>query len=137
MHLLNQPMSRPSSWLLAHSKREEVIRKRRLNYSFLERELSSLGGITPLNSELPTGVCPWVLPVFFNGLPNAHRKLREKGIPAVAWEGVRPAGIERKLFPSADFLYENLAFLPVHQSLSQDNLWKIVEVVRAFLGIRP
>jgi perosamine synthetase len=135
--LLNQPMSRPSRWLLAHSNREEVIKKRRQNYAFLQSELSSLVGIIPLNPDLPPSVCPWVFPLFFDGLPNAHRNLRSKGIPAAAWEGVRPNGTGKEEFPSADFLYENLAFLPVHQSLSQDSLWRIVEVVRAFLGRRP
>jgi perosamine synthetase len=135
--LLNQPMSRPSRWLLAHSDHKEVIKKRRQNYSFLQSELSSFAGMTPLNPDLPPTVCPWVFPVFFDGLPNAHRNLRAKGIPAVAWEGVRPAGTGKEEFPSADFLYENLAFLPVHQSLSEDSLWRIVEVVKAFLGRRP
>jgi perosamine synthetase len=134
--LLNQPMSRPSRWLLAHSDREEVIEKRRRNYAFLQNELGSLGGIVPLNRHLSPNVCPWVFPVFFEGLPNAHRTLRAKGIPAVAWEGVRPGGTSKEEFPSADFLYENLAFLPVHQSLSQDSLGRIVEAVRAFPGRR-
>lgn len=134
--LLNRPMSRPSLWLLAHSDHKEVIKKRRQNYFFLQSELRSIAGMTPLNPDLPPTVCPWVFPVFFDGLPNAHRNLRARGIPAVAWEGVRPIGTGKEEFPSSDFLYENLAFLPVHQSLSEDNLWRIVEVVKAFLGRR-
>jgi perosamine synthetase len=130
--LLNQPMSRVSKWLLAHSDREKIAGVRRQNYRFLETGLKSVAGVTPLHGELPPTICPWVFPIFFDGRANGHVALRKKGIPAVAWEGVRPGGVSRADFPSADFLYENLAFLPVHQSLSESDLGRIVEAVKQF-----
>jgi perosamine synthetase len=135
--LLNQPMSRFSRWLLSHSDREEVATLRRRNYHFLESELRALPGVTPLHQELPPGVCPWVFPVFVGGVANSHIALRARGIPAVAWEGVRPEGVHAPSFPSADFLYENLTFLPVHQSLAQSDLERIVDAVKAMIRSRP
>jgi hypothetical protein len=74
-------------------------------------------------------VCPWVFPLFFDGLANAHLLLRSRGIPAVTWGGVRPPAINSVNFPEADFLYDNLVFLPVHQNLTAEALHQVVEAV--------
>ena len=46
-----------------------------------------------------------------------HIELRALGIPAVTWGGVRDSRISAREFPEADFLYERLVFLPIHQDL--------------------
>ncbi len=79
---------------------------------------------------LPAGVCPFVLPVFFEGLPRAHFILRNLGIQATAWDGVKPSRVKKGLFGEADFLYENLTFLPVHQDLERHHLALILEAVK-------
>jgi len=56
------------------------------------------------------------------------------GIPAIAWDGVRPAGIFPDEFPRADFLYDNLVMLPVHQSLRRRDLELIAESVERVAG---
>jgi len=127
--LLNQPISRVSRWLLKHSDVSAVIKKRRDNYLYLQKELRDLPGIELLHRELDADTCPWVMPIFFKGLPNAHFLLRKDGIPAVTWGGVRPQNFDSKQFPVADFLYDNLVFLPIHQNLSLSALRKIVSCV--------
>lgn len=129
--LVNFPMSRLSRILLGCSDVQAIAVARRSNYVCLQREFASVAGIRPLFASLPDDVCPWVFPIFFDGLPNAHKPLRRMGIPAVTWGGVRPAGISRERFPGADFLYENLVFLPLHQGLRQQDLERIVTAVRA------
>jgi dTDP-4-amino-4,6-dideoxygalactose transaminase len=62
--------------------------------------------------------------------------LRERGIPAATWGGVRPQGLDPKQFADADFLYDNLVFLPVHQDLTSDSLQRIIEVVADTAGVR-
>lgn len=126
--LVNQPISRVSLWILQHSDGQAVYEKRRHNYRILQAELEQIPGVAPLFPSLPQGICPWIFPVVFHDLPNAHRRLRARGIPAVAWEGVRPPDTHRERFPNSDFLYENLVFLPVHQSLSENHLARIVDV---------
>jgi perosamine synthetase len=127
--LLDQPMSRPSRWLLRHSDIPAIRSRRRQNFLFLLERLRSIPGITPLHLELPDSVCPLFFPLFFNGLANAHLPLRAKGIPAVTWGGVRPCGVDERNFPEADFLYDNLVFLPVHQNLTSGALQRIVAAV--------
>jgi dTDP-4-amino-4,6-dideoxygalactose transaminase len=128
--LVNHSISRLSRMILTHSDPSEVVTARRANYLFLQQELAKVDGLRFLVPELPTGVCPWVFPVFFDERPGACSAMREEGIPAVTWEGVRPVGLQLGLFPDADFLYSNLVFLPVHQSLATENLHQIVRAAK-------
>jgi len=43
---------------------------------------------------------------------------------------VRPGNLDPQQFPVADFLYDNLVFLPIHQNLNQAALQKIVQCVK-------
>ena len=127
LSLLNQRISRVSRFVLEHSDIPAVIKQRRENYAFLHEGLRNVDGIHPLHAELPEQVCPWVYPLLFDGIMNAHLLLRDMEIPAVTWGGVRPKGLDARLYPHADFLYDNLVFLPVHQNLGKEALQQIVE----------
>jgi perosamine synthetase len=131
--MVNFPISRLSRLLLDHCLMAPVIEKRRANFAYLQHELAGLQGVRPLFESLPDGVCPWVCPIFFVDRPNGQFPLRRLGIPAASWGGVRHPGISAADFPSADFLYENLVFLPIHQDLRTIDLNLIVEAVKAVL----
>ncbi len=127
--LVNQPMSRLSKLVLAHSNASAITAKRRANYKFLQNELSRRDGLRLLVPALPDGVCPWVFPLFFDELQDAAQALRNVRIPAVTWEGVRPDDLDLSLFENLEFLYKNLVFLPIHQNLSAQDLSLIVQAV--------
>lgn len=128
--LVQQPVTGPSRWVLRHSNFGVVAGRRRENYQFLDGQLRNVAGVTPLFSTLSEGVCPWVYPLFLDDVPDAHLLLRAAGIPAVTWGGVRPNRVTKEDFPAADFLYENLLFLPVHQNLSREQLITMAERVK-------
>lgn len=128
--LLDQPMSRLSTWLQKHSDIAAIIASRRQNFQFLRNDFQSMPGVTLLHTELPEHGCPWVLPAFFDGVADAHLRLQEQGVPAVNWAGVRPSAVPLGAFPDVDFLYNNLVFLPIHQNLTPSALQAIVEAVR-------
>ncbi len=128
---LDMPMGRPARWVLAHADIDGIRRRRREHYRVLLERTAGLEGVRPVFPVLPEGVCPWVFPVLFQGHPRAHLALRRRGVPATAWDGVRPTGIERTAFPRADFLYDNLVQVPVHQSLDPADLDTIAEAIRA------
>jgi hypothetical protein len=128
--LVNQPITLPSSWVLRQSDVITVADRRRANFLFLQNGFQNIAGVTPLFRELGQGVCPWVYPLFMDGVPNAHLLLRGAGIPAVTWGGVRAIEVSEREFPEANFLYDNLIFLPLHQDLSRDHLQMIVETVK-------
>jgi len=128
--LVNQPITAPSSWILGHSNVPAIIDRRRENYRFLHQIFSNTPGITPLHAALPNEVCPLVYPLFIDDIADAHLLLRNAGIPAVSWGGVRPAGVSQREFPEANFLYENLVFLPIHQNLCNRQLKAVAEAVK-------
>ena len=123
-------MSRISRWVRRHSNVRRIINERRRNYQILLNELSA-SNVTPLHRELPDSVCPWVFPVFFNDILSAHRRLRAQGIPASAWDDVRHPDLPFGSFSNADFLYQNLIFLPIHQCLRDEDMMTIATAVRS------
>ncbi len=125
------PISRVSRRLLRNADLGKCAAQRRENYRYLEAKLSLLNGVTLLRPSLPDGACPMLFPVFFDNFPNAHLALRAKGIPAVTWGGVRPSILDLREFPEAAFLYDNLVLLPVHQSLTRQDLDVIAEAAAA------
>ena len=128
---LSFPMSRVSRWIMIHTDMNVVIEKRRQNYLKLGATLRNMEGTQLLFPDLPGGICPWVLPLIVRGVPRAHWLLRERGIPAVAWDGVRPRELNTAEFTDAMFLYTNLIFLPVHQNLEQYHLDSMLSAIKS------
>lgn len=124
------PASRLSRWIAAHSDVDKIAARRREHYVILLEALAALPGVRPLFPVLPPGVCPWVLPVFLPGVREPQRRLREGGIPAAGWSGVRHPLVSEGAYPAADALYETLVFLPVHQGLAPGDLRLIAQRVR-------
>ena len=122
-------MSRLSRLLLPHFRVLDVASKRRATYNDLLERLSRIEGVQPLFPQLPSDVVPWVLPLTIGDRCDAHTRLRAVGIPAVTWGGVRDPRISGADFPDADFLYEHLVFLPVHQDLTAAHLDRIADAV--------
>jgi perosamine synthetase len=123
------PMSRLSRYLLPHFPILDIASKRRANYNYLLERTARLEGVQPVFGQLAPGVVPWVLPVIIGNRPDAHKTLRALGIPAVTWGGVRDARILASEFPDADFLYDHLVFLPIHQSLQMADLDRIADAI--------
>jgi len=129
--MVDFPMSRLSKHLLTHFPILDIVFRRRANYSYLLDRVSRLKGVQPLFEQLSPGVAPWVLPLTIQERPDAHTALRALGIPAVTWGGVRDSRISAREFPEADFLYERLVFLPIHQDLKTADLDLIADAVAA------
>src|SRR6185312_8547382 len=128
-HFADFAISRVSHCVLTHSDIEAITAMRRKNYAGLAERLAGLSAVSPLHARLPENTCPLHFPVFIGDVPGAHRLLRQRGIPATAWDGVRPSTVLDNEFPDAAFLYENLVFLPVHQNLRECDLNMIADAV--------
>ncbi len=120
-------MTWPSRVQLRHADFAAITMARRKHFAELFRRLGSIPGVTPLHDHPPDGG-PWVFPVIFEGRYDAHKYIQKLGVPAVAWDGVRPAQLGTG-FPESDFLYHHLVFLPVHQGLDSTHLDLIEEAV--------
>jgi perosamine synthetase len=132
--MIAAPMTRISRWVYDHSDFTGIIQCRRSNYEKLAGALINEKRVLLAFPTLSEGTCPYVLPLFLEGVRNAQLKLRALRIPAATWGGVRPASLRRGDFPEADFLYDNLVFLPVHQSLRLEHFDKMIKAVKTVMS---
>ncbi len=127
---LNLPMSGPSLRVLRTVDVEAIRGRRREHFRILLAAMAGIPDVLPLRVELADGACPWVFPLVARGRSAFHRRLRARGIPATTWGDVIHRDLAVDEFPDAKFLYENLVFLPVHQSLTHEDLQTMIAVVR-------
>ena len=132
----NLKMSRLSQYIVRNADIVDVAEKRRFNYRLLAKGVEGLPGVKPLHPCLPNYVVPWVFPLLAYGLENLHLRLRERGIPATNWSGVIHPSLPLDRFPDLRFLYDNLVFLPVHQSLEKQELETMLFILREVLTQR-
>ncbi|HEX7287401.1 MAG TPA: DegT/DnrJ/EryC1/StrS family aminotransferase, partial [Candidatus Angelobacter sp.] len=92
-------LSRVSRFVLEHSDVADIAAQRQRNYQGLAERLSRIPDVRPLFPALPENNCPLHFPVFIGNTGGAHRLLRELGVPATAWDGVRPSCIPEGSFP--------------------------------------
>jgi perosamine synthetase len=126
IHLAMSPVS---ACIIQHTDLAEVAGLRIRNYRELSLRLRDVVGVRLLFEEVPSGICPWTLPLTIDDQPLPHQKMRELGIPAVGWDAVRPREVRPGEFPVADYLYNNVSFLPVHQSLTLPQIDTMVSAV--------
>jgi dTDP-4-amino-4,6-dideoxygalactose transaminase len=122
-------MTRPTRWILRHVDISRIAALRRANFESLAERLADTPGISLLHEKPPPGGAAWVFPIVVNAIRDAHKLLRKLGIPATAWDGVRPAQLDTG-FEDAEFLYHHLVFLPVHQGLQAAHLDRIAVAVQ-------
>jgi perosamine synthetase len=120
--MVNLPMSTPSRFIVDRVDLRPIIEQRRLNYLYVRKIMGSLPGVIPLFKDLPDGVCPLAFPFFVEGRRDFHLVLRSKGIPASTWGGVIHPDLPLDDFPESRTLYDRLMYVPVHQSLSVDEM---------------
>lgn len=128
----NLGMTGLSRYILHNTDIAGVITKRRNNYAWLLDAMQSFPGITPLYQTLPQEVCPWAFPVLVRE-KGFHLILRKVGIPAFTWGGVIHPTLPLDQFPNSSFLYDNLVLLPIHQSISKQEMKTLVGILRRAL----
>jgi hypothetical protein len=116
--------------LLATMERDAAAfaERRRDHYRRLARLVADLPGAGPLFPVLPDGVCPMSLPLVASGGRSLGRRIQEAGIRTGQWWDVPP---EVANDPGAHRValrfYDQLTFVPIHQSLSSRDIDEIGE----------
>jgi len=122
------PISDLSKYFLLRSATSQIANARRQHYRVLVDGLSQLRVFRPLAPSIPDDSSPWLLALRVEGMKDAHKEFRRRGIPASHWGDVRPPAVDAPSYPIADDLYCNLIFLPIHQDLRPEHLDKIISV---------
>ena len=130
----------PSYMLNRYIQNEEYLndsrKKRRRNYNFLFQEISKLGFDIFFRK-----LSYYSVPQFFPILLNKKNKplfehLNKKGIETIKWPNHEiPEFVfnNKNKFENSNFFNENIILIPVHQSLSKKNCYKIIDICKSFL----
>jgi dTDP-4-amino-4,6-dideoxygalactose transaminase len=105
---------------------DDVFEKRRQNYNFWLSELRDREDVQFVFKELPAGTCPLCFVVIEKETERFAKEMLAKGIHALNWPPLPREVKDNPEYPNTNFLAKHLLLLPVHQSLSQDRLAKIV-----------
>jgi dTDP-4-amino-4,6-dideoxygalactose transaminase len=108
-----------------------IVERRRRNYQVLLECLCELA--PPLLPGLPPGVCPLFYPLVTPDKDGLRARLAMRQIEAVNfWRHFHPA-CDRREFPDAAWLRDNVLEIPCHQDLREDVLEEVArEVVEAW-----
>jgi perosamine synthetase len=131
---VNLQMTILSKRILQNTDIAAVVKKRRDNYNWLTDSIGTMSEVAPLFPILPEEICPWIFPLLVHEITDLQRVLRAKGIPVTSWSGVIHRAFPLEKFPNARFLYENLLFLPVHQSLEIEDIHTMIRILRETLN---
>lgn len=115
--VLKAPILKLSLRIMERIDFEEVISRRRENYTFWLNWLGDEGVKIPF-PRLPDEVCPWVFPVVVDDQSGSIEKMAKMKIPAAPWPYLPEEVEQNPDYPVANYLARHLVFLPVHQSLN-------------------
>lgn len=123
-----------SHFLLRHIDAKAIIKTRRANFSFLLAHRDDLPkGWRLLIEDLPEGVCPVGFPVWVPHRDEVQKKLYLKGVAVRVFWDTLPDEVLRSgdRFQEAIALSNHILVLPVHQSLSEVHLMKLLKIIRS------
>lgn len=125
-------MSLVAEQVLRAANDQEIVRRRRLHWSYLHEKLGELGR-SPWEN-LPAGTCPLFYALRVEDKDRALAMLRARGIAAVDFWRFGHPSVERERFPEVEALRRQIVELPCHQDLNPDQLDRLIlaarEVVR-------
>jgi perosamine synthetase len=119
--------------LIGKESYQNIIARRRDNYTVLDGLIKKAGMSESLMCQLQEGCCPLCLPI------SVHR--RDKVVTAMQSMGVEPFVfgrsahplLERQAFPDAVYLADSVIGLPVQQQLNAKDMEVIIDVLRKSL----
>ncbi len=118
-------MSKISQRIFSHLSVSTIVNKRTEYTRFFSQELGKIPCIKLWLAEVPRDVGLWAYPFIVENIPDFHVSLRDRGIEAFTWGGVIHSTLPLEQFNEANFLYQQLVMVPLHQDLA----WKDLEVI--------
>jgi hypothetical protein len=109
----------------------ELIEKRRRNYSYLSETIQNNKNIKCIFPELPDDTCPLFLPVYSDNRDKLQKYLIENKVFApIHWP--KPAKVDPKKNPGSDNIRNNIISIPIDQRYSLAEMDKIAYIINKF-----
>jgi dTDP-4-amino-4,6-dideoxygalactose transaminase len=117
-----QAISKTSLNLFEITSEEDIVEKRRKNYSYLQEHLQEINNIKFFYLSLPEGVCPLCFPILTDNRDKIRNDLLKQGISVRAFWDILPEEISASDYPISHQVSEKILLLPIHQSLEEEHL---------------
>ncbi len=128
--LVRTGMSDRSFRLVGATDHVQVMERRRRRYREIAEGLKGLPGMQPLFERLPDGACPVFFPVVMENHTPLRHALAAQGIGTKhVWSFFHPQ-VPWDRFPREHHLKASVLGFPVHQSLSDADVVRLIEAVR-------
>lgn len=126
---LNTSMSIWSQIIMAASSLSRIVDQRRKNYLIFLRELSGIPGGTPLFTQLPEGVVPYVFPFRVDEPERIFPILKQQGVPILRFGEFLWPGVDSNTCPISIDLSRRIFQFPCHQELRHEEIaWMIARI---------
>jgi len=118
----------------ARAEWERIAAVRRSNYEYVAGKLRA---VKPFFASLPEGVVPMNFPIWVDGMDrnDFYFKLQELGVPTSTLYYRLVQQIDEGLYPLSYDISRHINNLPIHQSMSREDLDAMLEAVHTVLGV--
>jgi dTDP-4-amino-4,6-dideoxygalactose transaminase len=123
---LSWKMTAVAERILNNIDLDDVVARRRSNFTTLLDALGKNSGVRPLLEALPEGACPLPFPVVVSRGPELVRRFQSSGIAASIWWSQFHPAVPWEEFPDSCFLNEHVVALPIHQDLGRDHMLRMI-----------
>lgn len=122
-------MSSRSLRLFRASDHSAVRASRRRHYRKLQDAVSDIRGITPLLPRLDDDACPLFFPIIAEDVANLRRALARENVAAKHMWPMFHSAVPWDRFPRERRWKEKMLCLPVHQSLREADIDRLLNVI--------
>ena len=130
--ILSWTMSNNSQKIIDNINPDEIVEKRRANFSMLSSLVSEIKRCQSIYKDLPEGICPLYYPLLVYNRDELIFALQEQNIFAAPWWEYFHPDVAWDDFPEAVFLKDHMIVLPVHQDIDVTQIKKMAEELRKY-----
>lgn len=123
-------MTAVSRLICCGASRTRIVENRRRNYKRLAQEFSDLPRCRPLFPELPSGVVPYMFPLWIDHLTEIFATLEDRAVPMQRFGQFPWAAMDKRTCIVAEQLSRHLIQLPCHQDLTDEEISEVIDRVR-------
>ncbi|MBB3021699.1 dTDP-4-amino-4,6-dideoxygalactose transaminase [Microvirga lupini] len=132
--LIGAGMSSRSLRIFRATDHVQVRKRRRHNYQRLQEAMAGTPGIVPLVPQLPDGACPLYFPVVVEEAASLRRALATESVGVKHIWPYFHAAVPWSKFPREYHWKDKALGFPVHQSLGEDDIERLLKVVGRWSG---
>jgi dTDP-4-amino-4,6-dideoxygalactose transaminase len=125
-------LSRIETFILMHSDRDQIVRRRRENYLAISSALSDLADVELLFPQCGLYSAPYAVPILVRSPDAPYARMRAAGLPVFRWDRLWP-GTPLNSHDAAAKWSRGLIQIACHQSLRKNDINAICNTIRECL----